>query len=83
VKTLLEILLGLGVISLGALAQWYRYTRDALADYVLIQSRWIDEIIEALENPDEDSGNESLDGLLDKRGPWRRLLDSGKVRIRG
>lgn len=80
--TLLWVVLLVGVAGLGALAQWYRVTRDALADYVLVQSAWIDEIIAALEDPDEDSGNESLDSLLDSSGPWRRLLDSGKVRFR-
>ena len=58
------VLLCGAVGMLAVLAQHYRGERDILAIAVMDAHGWIDEIIEALENKDEEQGNKDIDSLV-------------------
>ncbi len=55
------------VLALGIGAQYLWSECQRLAAAVLTTYEWIDEIIDALENPDEDAGNRRIDELINKR----------------
>ena len=57
--------LGLGALSFDAQDQ--RFRGEDLATALLEAHAWVDEIIEALENPDESEANKSLDRLVAQR----------------
>ncbi|AUG87439.1 hypothetical protein SEA_PERCASTROPHE_72 [Streptomyces phage Percastrophe] len=52
---------------LGAMSQFYKVRSEALAKEVLDAHDWVDEIIEALENPPESGPDERLDRLVSER----------------
>ena len=56
-------------IVLGAICQFYKVRAETLAKEVLDAHDWVDEIIEALENPPESGPDERLDGLVAERRP--------------
>jgi hypothetical protein len=56
-------------IVLGIICQFYKVRAEALAKEVLDAHDWVDEIIEALENPPESGPDERLDGLVAERRP--------------
>lgn len=72
IHTILSLVAAGGIVTLGIMAERYRLQRNELIEYVKYQHRWIDEIIKALEDPDEDAADESIDSLLDRVGQWGR-----------
>lgn len=54
---------------LGAMSQFYQARAERLAKEVLDAHDWVDEIIEALENPPESGPDERLDRLIAERRP--------------
>lgn len=57
----------IGMLALAGLAQFYKVRAETLAQEVLDAHDWVDEIIEALENPPESGPDEHLDGLVAER----------------
>lgn len=57
----------LGLGALAFYAQYQRVLAEDLATALLEAHAWVDEIIEALENPDESEANKSLDRLVAQR----------------
>lgn len=57
----------LGLFALAFYAQYQRVLAEDLATALLEAHAWVDEIIEALENPDESEANKSLDRLVAQR----------------
>lgn len=55
-------LTAVGILS--AMSQFYKVRAEALAKEVLDAHDWVDEIIEALENPPESGPDERLDSLI-------------------
>lgn len=55
---------GLGLLALAFYAQYQRVLAENLAEALLVSHAWVDEIIEALEDKDEDSGNKRIEGLV-------------------
>ncbi|AUG87376.1 hypothetical protein SEA_ZOOBEAR_72 [Streptomyces phage ZooBear] len=56
----------LGMAACAA-AQFYKVRSEALTKEVLDAHDWVDEIIEALENPSESGPDERLDRLVSER----------------
>lgn len=61
------IVWALGLGALAFYAQYQRVLGEDLATALLEAHAWVDEIIEALENPDESEANKSLDRLVAQR----------------
>jgi hypothetical protein len=61
------IVWALGLGALAFYAQYQRVLAEDLATALLEAHAWVDEIIEALENPDESEANKSLDRLVAQR----------------
>lgn len=56
-------------MALAAMCQFYKVRAENLAKEVLDAHDWVDEIIEALENPPESGPDERLDSLVAERRP--------------
>lgn len=69
------IILSIGIVIVGVYAQVQRMISDRFAEEIVRTYRWIDEIIEALEDPDEVQGDRSIHRLLVERIAEQR--DSG------
>lgn len=54
----------LGLIALAAIAHRERMKREFFALALVSAHQWVDEIIEALQDPDESQGNERTDRLV-------------------
>ena len=65
---------GLGLFGLAFYAQYHKVLAEDLATALLEAHAWVDEIIEALENPDESEANKSLDRLVAQRVNDERSL---------
>lgn len=65
---------GLGLFALAFIAQYYKTVAEDLAAALVDAHSWVDEIIEALENPDESEANKSLDRLVAQRVDDERSL---------
>lgn len=64
----------LGLFGLAFYAQYHKVLAEDLATALLEAHAWVDEIIEALENPDESEANKSLDRLVAQRGNDERSV---------
>ena len=69
------IILSVGIVIVGVYAQVQRMISDRFAEALVETHRWIDEIIEALEDPDQVQGDRSVHRLVAERIAERR--DSG------
>lgn len=54
-------------VILGAFCQYYKVRAEAMAEEVINAHDWIDEIIQALEDPDVDKGDHRIVDLLGVR----------------
>lgn len=54
-------------IVLAVFCQFYKVRAEALAEEVLNAHDWVDEIIQALEEPDGEASQERVAGLVDQQ----------------
>jgi hypothetical protein len=57
------------VLALAYVAQYYKVKAEKLAEGVLAAHQWVDDIIEALQDPDTGRGDRKVDALVEKRLP--------------
>lgn len=57
------------VLALAYVAQYYKVKAEKLAEGVLVAHQWVDDIIEALQDPDTGRGDRKIDALVEKRLP--------------
>lgn len=55
------------VLALAYIAQYYKNLAEDLAKGVLAAHQWVDDIIEALQDPDTGRGDEKVNALVKER----------------
>lgn len=73
--TLFSVVVTVLVIALAIIAQYRKVMMEKLLEYALYQEQWIDDIIKALDNSDEDEGDCDIDYLLNAKRAHKGPLD--------